>query len=176
MQGSCVLLKCIAEALLRAPNGLEDGLSADRLLAVARTAWAAWGSARDEAGRRAELQALAEAPAEAVREEADGVVARLAADRPEALRHKLAVYLTQVAALVRRTLPGPAGLSGTTPYEGDGLLSLLPAGLPRFRPGDRPLPGVDWELQQLLGAGGFGEVWMARNPHFPGIPPVALKF
>jgi hypothetical protein len=176
MPDSFVLLKCVAEALLRAPDGPPGYLTADGLPAVARSAWAAWGEARDEAGRRAELLALAEAPAEAVRAEANEIVARLAADRPEAVRQQVVLYLTQMATLLRRTRPEPTGPAATGLYEADDLLPLLPAGLSRFRPGDRPLPGVDWELEDLLGAGGFGEVWKAHNPHFPGIPPVALKF
>ena len=40
----------------------------------------------------------------------------------------------------------------------------------------RPLPGVDWVLEEPLGVGGFGEVWKARHAHLKSKPPVALKF
>src|SRR5437660_61495 len=57
---------------------------------------------------------------------------------------------------------------------GDFAAALLPARLPHFKVGDRPAGIGDWELEELLGVGGFGEVWKARNANLPD--PVALKF
>ena len=77
--------------------------------------------------------------------------------------------------MIRRSLRRPSDPSGKTTAAGtafrkpDDLAPLLPAGLPRFKAGDRPLPGVDWELVELLGVGGFGEVWKARNPLFDDV-------
>jgi serine/threonine protein kinase len=67
----------------------------------------------------------------------------------------------------------PASLA---PRRSDDLLGLLPTGTSRFSRGMRPVNGVDLELDDLLGIGGFGEVWRARNPRLPSAPPVALKF
>ncbi len=68
---------------------------------------------------------------------------------------------------------GPPGRAESRPA--DPPAGPAPRGL-RFRPGDRPIRGADWELERLLGKGGFGEVWKAHNPDLPGLAPVALKF
>jgi hypothetical protein len=46
---------------------------------------------------------------------------------------------------------------------------------PRFASGD-PVPHREmWLLERRLGAGGFGEVWLARH-EYRDVPPVAVKF
>ena len=84
--------------------------------------------------------------------------------------------------MARQSLRRPADPSGVTVpatlalRQAQDLLPLLPSRLPRFRPGDQPAGIGDWQLEELLGVGGFGEVWKARHRFFDGIAPVALKF
>jgi serine/threonine protein kinase len=130
----------------------------------------------------AALQELVQAPAEQVRAEAQAVVAEVAGTQPEAVRKQLSIYLEMIPAAVRRSLRRPADPGGASVPPGlvlkqpIDLLPFLPARLARFRPGDRPAGIGDWELTELLGVGGFGEVWKARHRFFDGIAPVALKF
>jgi formylglycine-generating enzyme required for sulfatase activity/serine/threonine protein kinase len=175
-------LKCVAKAALdNAPKALL-GLF---MPAVANALWDIAGDVvknwkeqtprPDE--RRAEVQALAAAPAAEVRRQAEEAVAAVAADQPEPLRRSLVTYLTQLPGAVRRSLrrvddPTGATVPAQLPLDKpEDVLPFLPTRLPRFQPGDR-VGGC--QLEELLGVGGFGEVWKASDPRRPG--PVALKF
>jgi serine/threonine protein kinase len=148
---------------------------------VARDAYEEYRRDHTEADLRTDLERLAQASQAEVRQAAEGIAAQEAVGQPAEVWPALVSYLSQFPASIRQSLRRPSDPGGTTIPAGlalpkpEDLLPFLPAGLPQFKPGDRPL-AADWELVELLGKGGFGEVWKARHLTRSRQRPVALKF
>jgi formylglycine-generating enzyme required for sulfatase activity len=181
MRSPLAFLRFVAKAALNAVGfGVAGDFAVDVLPDMARDVWAWWGKDTPPEQLRQEVQALAQLPDPEAARQATQAVAEAAADQPEPVRRALTLYLSLVPDAIRCSQRRPADVSGRTVAadfplrQANDLLPLLPARLPHFKAGDHP-PGIgDWELVELLGVGGFGEVWKARNPHLP--TPVALKF
>src|SRR5262245_36525487 len=175
------LLGSVAAVLLEHGGDLLAGQlpSANVLADIARHAGSLWEQGQEPSRARAELEALAKASPEAIQQQVGETITATASNQPAEIREAMAGYLLQVPATIRRSLGPSAEVFSTTrpasvsPQPRESLLSYLPTRLPLFRPGTRPLCMPDWELVELLGMGGFGEVWKATNPN---LPPAALKF
>src|ERR1700722_18517026 len=179
MPGFVHLLRCVGKAVIKTAGKPLASLVpfGEVTYEIAKDAYEDYRKDHAEAQLRAELEHLAQAPQAEVRQVAE----EAAAGEPAEARQALTAYLAQVPASIRQSLRRPSDPGGTTVPAGlslkkpEDLLPFLPAGLPRFKPGDRPL-AADWELVEMLGKGGFGEVWKARHLTRSSQKPVALKF
>ncbi len=179
-----LLFRCLGEAVcaqgLRGVAGLVP--FGEVAYDVAHEALERFRHGREDGGLRAALEVAVLAGADEVRAEARAAAREVCAGQPPEIELRVADYLAQVPSLVRQSFRRPSDGHGLTAPpvlaldRPENLLVFLPARLPRFRAGDCP-PGIgDWELVELLGVGGFGEVWKAKHRFFDGIAPVALKF
>jgi hypothetical protein len=134
-----------------------------------------------QARLRAELEKIVQ-DARAYRAQVDELLGELGAGQSAAERQAARTYLNQVPGRVQRSLRRPEDPSGRTVpanlllRRAEDFQQLLPERMPRFQPGAKPVPGTDLVIDELLGVGGFGEVWKARHQSRPHLPPVALKF
>lgn len=173
------IFECIGRAVMnRGIRGLVDFLpGGGYLIDVAGDAFRLFRERRRNAEFMADIQEEVAKAAAASTEEAKqvaGEVAReVAAAAPPEDRLALELYLTQIPGSIRQSLKRaedpsgktvPADLALNTPED---LMKLLPHRVPHFRPG-ADLPGRSgWQLDDLIGAGGFGEVWLARHTFIP---------
>jgi len=180
-------LKCVAEAAVE--NGLQGLLA---LVPGGPYAYAVGGAAlkkyrerKKDAEQRAEIQQLAEATFEQARVEAVEAVRQVLSEKhltppPEEVI-SLELWLASVPEATRMSLKrkdDPSGRSlpdGFVLRDADDVVKLLPPRPPKFTPG-AALPGKSgWVLDRLLGVGGFGEVWFARNAKLASLSG-AVKF
>jgi len=182
MQPAWQFLRIIGAAVLQHGRDQLPKRYLHRVLPeVAQTVWNEWGQRVDEETRIQTLSATARAMGK-IRPYVEMVVDDIAPNQPETVRKPLLTYLSVIPSSIRIALRRPNDPKGLSvphwlvPREADDLLIFMPSSVPVFEPGAKPLPDVDWELTDLLGVGGFGEVWKAQNPTFSSVPPVVLKF
>jgi WD40 repeat protein len=143
--------------------------------------WLGRLSKQEVADQVAELIALSRVlPAES-RREASAAVEELAREASEADRALAMEYLTAIPLAVRRSLildrtTGRPTIHPELSTDNErSLYRMLPADVPPFPIGVM-VPGTSYELQELIGIGGFGAVYKARNRFEQNQPPRAIKF
>lgn len=162
--------KAVADVGLAELVACADGnpmVAAGLVAKIAFGAWKQWKDDKKQDKLNADVLDAAKKSFEEAKQAAIDVAKQVTTD-PELQGH-VERFVTLVPASIRASLRRPEDPTGTTVPanyavdDPDDLVKLLPARLPRFKPGDTPPFLRGWRLVEQIGAGGFGEVWKAQN-------------
>jgi serine/threonine protein kinase len=166
-----MFLRCVGEALVaQGMRGLL-GLApfGEQIYDVAANVIERYRQARREQQVASDLQQVVQADMEQIRAQAHQIARDVGAGRSEDEVRHIEAYLRQIPGVARQSLRRPQDPSGTTvpaslnlsdPIQ---LAGLLPRRAPRFRIDDVMPHAPQWRFVELLGSGGFGEVWLVRH-------------
>src|SRR5262249_30800381 len=101
-------LQCVARAALKAGANLLAFGFGD----VVGQVWKDWGKEKDEAARKAELQALVQMAAGKFRQQVEAIVREVAGQHPAEVHQRLSNCLQQVPELVRQSFRRPEDQQG----------------------------------------------------------------
>jgi hypothetical protein len=166
-----MFLRCVGEAVaargLRALAGLVP--LGEQLFDIALETIERYRRRQIEGQIRQDAERMVQASVEEIREEARQIAQEVLAGRPEDEIARLREYLRQIPAVARQSLKRPDDLAGKTVppqmnlQDPAQLGNLLPQRLPRFQAGESVPNSPQWRFVEMLGSGGFGEVWLARH-------------
>ncbi len=168
-----------AVALGLIPGGLFVGSLFEEVVSPWCEAGWKWLNNRKKKEQQQAIDGLARIPVEDARRIAEEELggSKLTPEEREKVADYLAVIPMTARRAIQHTQDGgkPATLLSQLPAHQDSLMKFLPLRPPRFKAGHK-VPSYDFELELLLGQGGFGEVWKARHIRRQSVPPRAFKF
>ena len=166
-----MFLRCVGEAVVaQGMRGLMDLVPfGEQVYDVAANAVERYRAAKREQQLTSDLQEVVQADPPRIRDEARQIAQEVAAGRPEEEIRQLEAYLSQVPGVARQSLRRPQDPTGKTvpstlnledPIQ---LATVLPRRTPRFKIGDAMPHAPQWRFVEMLGSGGFGEVWLVHH-------------
>ena len=147
-------------------NAIGFGVAGDLFVGAWDAIWDAWNQdCPQEPQKRDDLFQVIQASPAQHSQRVKQITKQVAQNEPPEVQEAVASVLQQVPSKIRqsfRRVDDPTGRTIPTYLrlqKVEDLQPLIPDRLPRLKAGQYPKPGVNLQLTEQLGVGGFGEVW-----------------